>query len=56
MEQEVFFTGYCRGIDQSRMVAVVTEDGRLLEADCQYHTCPHTQSCPIAQKINEITK
>ncbi|MBQ9762695.1 MAG: hypothetical protein IJV82_06440 [Oscillospiraceae bacterium] len=55
MEREDFITGYCRSIDQSRMVAVITEDGRLLEADCQYETCPHTQSCPIAQKIEEIS-
>lgn len=56
MELEMFFTGYCRCIDQSRMVAVVTENGQLLEADCQYRTCPHTQSCPIAQKIAEVSK
>ena len=31
MEKETFLSGYCRGIDQSRMVAVVTEDGELVE-------------------------
>ena len=51
MEQEFFISGYCRAIDQSRMVAVVTEDGRLEEVDCCYPDCVHAPNCIIAQEI-----
>jgi len=54
MEQEVFFSGYCRTIDQSRMVAVETENGELCSVDCSYETCPYTQNCTIAQSIREL--
>ena len=53
MEKEVFISGYCRGIDQSRMVTLVTEDGKLVEVDCCYETCIHTPNCSIAQQIKE---
>lgn len=53
MEKEVFLSGYCRNIDQSRMVAVVTEDGELVEVDCCYETCIHAPNCGIAQQIRE---
>ena len=33
MEKETFLSGYCRTIDNSRMVEVITEDGKLLEVD-----------------------
>jgi hypothetical protein len=55
METEHFLTGYCRAQDQSRMVAVVLESGRLEEADCDYGSCPYMASCQIAQKIRELT-
>lgn len=55
MEQEIFLTGYCRCIDQSRMVELITEDGKLSEVDCGYATCPHAQSCQIAEKIRQAT-
>ena len=53
MEKEVFISGYCRSIDHSRMVSVVTEDGELIEVDCCYETCIHTPNCSIAQQIRE---
>lgn len=53
MEKEVFISGYCRSIDQSRMVSVVTEDGELIEVDCCYETCIHAPNCSIAQQIRE---
>ena len=56
MEQEVFISGYCRAMDQSRMVAVVTEDGAITEADCAYPDCPYAPGCPVAEKINELIK
>lgn len=54
MEQEHYFTGYCRTIDQSRMVTVVTESGVLTEVDCCYETCIHAPNCTIASQIREI--
>jgi len=54
MEREAFFSGYCRSIDDSRMVAVEVEDQELTEVDCDYPVCPHAPNCPIAQKIEEF--
>ena len=54
MEKESFISGYCRGIDNSRMVMVVTADCEILEVDCDYGCCPHTPNCPIAEKINAL--
>ena len=56
MEQEVFLSGYCRAMDQSRMVAAVTEDGVLAEVDCGYPDCPYAPGCPIAEKISQLIK
>ena len=53
MEQEIFLSGYCRCLDQSRMVAVVTEDGKLTEVDCNMGACPYETECTVAQNINE---
>lgn len=54
MEKEVFFSGYCRTIDDSRMVCVLVEDGQLTEVDCCYETCVHTPGCIIAKSIKEL--
>ena len=54
MEQERFLTGYCRTIDESRMVAVVTEGKTLLEVDCCYENCIHAPNCAIAKAIDEL--
>lgn len=56
MEQERFFSGYCRTIDKSRMVTVETEDGQLLEVDCCFETCIHAPSCTIAAEIRQLLK
>ena len=53
MEQETFFSGYCRSIDDSRMVSVFVEDGQLTEVDCCYGSCVHQSNCPIAKEIEE---
>ena len=55
MEQEHFFSGYCRCLDNSRMVEVITEAGQVAEVDCNYENCPHTQNCTIAQAIQTLT-
>ena len=54
MEKEAFFSGYCRCLDNSRMVAVVVEDGQLTEVDCSFENCPHTPNCTIAKSIQEM--
>ncbi len=51
MEKEVFLSGYCRTIDQSRMVEVILEDSQLLEVGCCYPDCIHVPNCIIAQEI-----
>ena len=51
METEKILTGYCRALDQSRMVVAVFDNGSLTEIDCDYPHCPHVQSCPIAQQL-----
>lgn len=53
MEKETFLSGYCKSLDQSRMVAVVTEDGTLVEADCCFGSCVHEPNCQIAKQIKE---
>ena len=53
MEEERFLSGYCKALDQSRMVACLYEQGKLTEADCAYPHCPHTPSCPIAKQMEE---
>ena len=54
MEREDFFSGYCRCIDCSRMVALVTVDGAIDEVDCNYENCTHKNECQIAKKIDEF--
>ncbi len=54
MEKETFLQGYCRTVDGSRTVCVITEDGRRTDVDCSYETCPYTASCTVAQQIREL--
>ena len=56
MEKETFYSGYCRQLDDSRMVEVITENGQLLEVDCCYETCIYTPNCTIAQQITELLR
>ena len=53
MEEEKFFTGYCRQIDQNRMAAAVKEDGQLVEADCEYETCLYRKNCTLGRAITQ---
>lgn len=53
MEQEYFFSGYCRQLDQSRMVTLVTEDGTLTEVDCGFGSCIYEPNCPIAAQMRK---
>ena len=52
MEKELFLSGYCRALDQSRMVEVEIS-GQEVSADCAWPDCPHASSCQIAQKIQD---
>ena len=54
MEDEKFFSGYCRQLDCSRMVAVVTEDGEIEEVDCCYGGCVYQPNCLIAKEIDTL--
>jgi len=54
MERETFVSGYCRAIDESRMVAVEADDNTLTCIDCSFETCPHTHNCTIAQAITQF--
>ena len=54
MEKEHFVSGYCRCLDASRMVEVITEDGKLTEVDCSYENCPHTGNCTVAEAIRAL--
>ncbi|MBR4016377.1 MAG: hypothetical protein IKK11_01010 [Oscillospiraceae bacterium] len=56
MEKEYFFTGYCRNIDQSRVVAVVVDDSELQEVDCCFASCIHVPNCTIAKEIQNLTE
>lgn len=51
MEQEGFFSGYCRMVDSSRTVMAVKENGQLTETDCLFENCQNFADCPLAAKI-----
>ena len=54
VETEAFISGYCRQLDQSRMVTVVTEDGSLSEVDCCYGSCIYQPNCTVAEEITRL--
>ena len=56
MSTEHYLTGYCRCLDGSRMVEVVTEDGKVEECDCSYGNCQFQCQCTIAKGIEELTE
>ena len=56
METEYFFSGYCRTLDQSRMVSAEFSGNTLLEVDCSYESCPYTDRCTIADQIKKQEK
>ena len=53
METEVYYSGYCRQLDASRIVEVILEDGKVTEADCLYGNCIYQSNCPIAAEIEK---
>ena len=55
MEEEKFISGYCRQLDASRMVEVVTDNGEIAEVDCCYGNCVYQGSCLIAKEIDAMS-
>ena len=51
---EKIITGYCRCLDQSRMVTA-ERDGSDWDIDCDFGCCPHEPNCAIAQQLRELT-
>lgn len=56
MEDEKIISGYCRQLDQSRMVTAELTDGKLDEADCCYGGCVYEPNCTIAKQLDELAK
>ncbi len=54
MERETVVSGYCRQIDNSRMVCVEADGHELLDIDCLFPDCPHAPACPIGEKVREF--
>ena len=52
---ESVFSGYCRTIDDARMV-MAEWDGAALDADCSYDVCVYRESCPIGQQLTAWVK
>ena len=48
---ELFLSGYCRQVNDTRTVCVEIEDGGPAEADCCYPDCRFAADCTVAQAI-----
>lgn len=55
MDEEYIISGYCRMLDQSRMVTLEICNGEA-ESDCSFGSCPYESSCTIAQSIAAHTQ
>ena len=53
MEEERIISGYCRPLDQSRMVTIELEQGKLTDCDCCYGSCIYEPNCTVAKQITE---
>ena len=54
MEEEKYLTGYCRQLDNARMVEVILENGKITEVGCCYGNCAYQSNCPIAKEIESL--
>ena len=54
MELEKFISGYCKQLDDARMVEVILENGEITEVDCCYGSCIYQANCPIAREIESL--
>ena len=50
---ELILSGYCRCLDQSRIVTAEL-DGEIWSFDCSFGNCPHEGSCQIAARLREL--
>ena len=55
MDEELIVSGYCRAMDQSRMVTLEWYQGEA-EADCAWPDCPYAPQCVIAEKLRQATE
>lgn len=53
MMEEKIFSGYCRCLDQNRMVTVEQDPGEKPCVDCSYGNCAFQSNCQVAQAITE---
>lgn len=53
---EKIISGYCRQLDQARIVMVEIEQGELVDVDCSFEACPNAAACPIGQQIVQALK
>ena len=56
MEIEKYISGYCRQLDNARMVEVVICDGTVEEVDCCFGGCIHQSNCAIAKEIQALAE
>ena len=54
MEIEKILSGYCRQLDNARMVEVLIADGAVTEVDCCFGSCIYEGSCAIAKEIQSL--
>ena len=54
MSEEKIISGYCRVLDQGRMVTVEWDGPELLDADCCYGACVHQSACEIGKAITAL--
>ncbi len=52
--EEHIISGYCRRLDQSRMVTAELEADSL-EIDCDFGCCPYESSCTIAAQLKALS-
>lgn len=50
-ETERIVSGYCRQLDQTRMVLCEYADGVFLRGDCAFPDCPFSAECTLASSF-----
>ncbi len=56
MEEERFFSGYCRQLDNHRMVEALLKEDKLQEVDCAFGNCAFQAGCPIGKQLQVLTE
>lgn len=55
MMEERMISGYCRELDQNRIVTAELENGRWYW-DCNFGNCPHSGNCTVAKALAEFNQ